>query len=188
VACGQRTAGRGVTPEKFWSNVSKTDTCWIWTGDLNSMGYGRYREHNQRVLSHRIAWTLVRGLIPPGLCILHRCDVKLCVNPDHLFLGTLSDNAQDMIEKGRGNFQLRPETRPRGANHPNHLRPERLTRGSRRYNAIFSEDEVRRIRTFPPSVGTAAIARVVGKNYHSVWSIRRGKGWKHVAGVAPVTA
>lgn len=71
--------------------------CWIWTGAPLSSGYGRFR--GQR--AHRYSWVLAYGPIPEGLNVCHSCDVKLCVRPSHLFLGTYADNHRDCEKKGR---------------------------------------------------------------------------------------
>ena len=83
--------------EKFWAKVQKTDTCWLWTGAVGTAGYGSYRLNGKKQGAHRISWQLVNG--PIRLNILHRCDVKLCVNPEHLFEGSYSDNMQDWSRK-----------------------------------------------------------------------------------------
>lgn len=66
------------------------------------MGYGGLMRDGKDMQAHRLVWELTFGPIPPGICVLHRCDTPRCVRPEHLFLGTLSDNAQDMHNKGRG--------------------------------------------------------------------------------------
>lgn len=77
--------------------------CWYWTGGIDSSGYGRCaRSRYGEVRAHRLAWRLWYGAPPADLKVLHRCDVRSCVNPDHLFLGTQADNVRDMNEKGRG--------------------------------------------------------------------------------------
>jgi hypothetical protein len=72
--------------------------CWLWLRARNSKGYGTYRKSTY---AHRLSWLMHRGEIPDGLLVCHKCDVRCCVNPDHLFLGTAKDNTQDMIAKGR---------------------------------------------------------------------------------------
>jgi hypothetical protein len=90
------------TVQRFWSKVDKTSTCWLWTGALfRSGGYGAFRIRTTTIRAHRLAWELMREKIPRGMCVLHRCDVPACVNPDHLFLGTRADNMKDMYNKGR---------------------------------------------------------------------------------------
>jgi HNH endonuclease len=75
--------------------------CWLWTGSITGAGYGRIKTGGFRMDAHRAAFVLFRGKIPSGLFVLHKCDVKLCVNPDHLFLGTGTDNMRDCLKKGR---------------------------------------------------------------------------------------
>jgi len=75
--------------------------CWLWDGAITGGGYGEMRYLDRRQDAHRVAWMIHRGEIPDGLYVLHRCDVKLCVNPDHLFLGTQKQNIHDMMRKGR---------------------------------------------------------------------------------------
>lgn len=84
------------TPEPF-------SGCWLWTGTVTSNGYAKIHFSNPRrsESAHRVSWELYRYAIPKGLNVLHRCDVRCCVNPAHLFLGTMVDNAQDCIRKGR---------------------------------------------------------------------------------------
>jgi hypothetical protein len=96
--------------DRFWEKVDKTSECWLWTGSrYRSGGYGQfaveYDEGRQRHgRAHRVAWILTHGAIPAGMEVLHSCDNPICVNPDHLFLGTQQDNMDDMIAKGR-NYQ-----------------------------------------------------------------------------------
>jgi hypothetical protein len=97
---------------RFWANVRKTDTCWLWTGKLDQwFQRGKLRKdkkpneiRGKSIFAHRFSWELHFGSIPKGLCVYHKCDMPCCVKPDHLFLGTLKDNSEDMVAKRRNNF------------------------------------------------------------------------------------
>ena len=86
--------------EKF---VSKKDSCWEWTGGTGGKGseYGHFRFRGKRYKAHRVSFMIHKGEIPPKLYVLHKCDVRHCVNPEHLFLGTHTDNMNDMKSKKR---------------------------------------------------------------------------------------
>lgn len=91
---------------RFWAKVQKTDGCRLWLGAVNTGGYGMIYigVHAQKRRSNcapRVAWELMCGPIPDGLCVLHDCDNPRCVRPDHLFLGTHQDNVRDKTAKGR---------------------------------------------------------------------------------------
>lgn len=92
--------------QRFWQRVIKSqepDGCWLWSGAIfKDTGYGQFStSHSHPVRAHRLSWVIHFGPIPEGLFVLHRCDCKLCVRPDHLWLGTGRDNINDMISKGR---------------------------------------------------------------------------------------
>jgi hypothetical protein len=94
-----------VGAERFHARTKRIESgCVLWLGATSAgTGYGKVRLSNPRRLvgAHRLAWELAHCPIPDGLCVLHRCDVRTCVNPDHLYLGTKRDNARDMVSRGR---------------------------------------------------------------------------------------
>lgn len=95
--------------DHFWSQVEPDeDGCWIYTGRKNINGYGEVGMRGSQKTTHRLIWEFAFGAPPDHLMVLHRCDIRSCVNPSHLFLGTALDNMRDCMAKGR-----RPVIRPR---------------------------------------------------------------------------
>lgn len=146
--------------DRFWAKVQKTDGCWFWTAFLNDWGYGTFRVLEGNRLAHRVAWVIEYGLIPDGMCVLHRCDETSCVRGTHLFLGTDKDNAADRVAKGRNDNK----------------------KGKRNPNAILTEEQVKEIRGTPASVIDDILATKYGVAYQTIYGIRtRDRGcWGHV--------
>lgn len=88
--------------ERFWSKVDKSNNCWNWIGKLNKNGYGDFSLNRKTYIASRISYFLHTGENPQALVVCHSCDNPLCVNPDHLFLGSDAINAQDRQSKGKG--------------------------------------------------------------------------------------
>jgi len=89
--------------ERFWTKVQKADGCWLWTASVHgTKGYGQINSggRGRPLQAHRVSWEIHFGPIPDGMIICHHCDNPLCVRPDHLFVGTKSDNALDAVRKG----------------------------------------------------------------------------------------
>lgn len=162
---------KGVDPKVFWSRCKpRPDGCWIWMWGRNSAGYGGYLSKG----AHRVAWELTNGPIPKGMCVCHKCDVRACVNPEHLFVGTHSDNERDKLAKGRAVIPLtrvfgdrngsrtHPESRPRGANH---------SRG----RAKLTWSLVAEIRSREESNRELAVE--YGVRRQTIWAVRAGKLW-----------
>lgn len=94
---------------RFWRHVEVAgpDDCWLWKSSKNKNGYGTARAWGASMLAHRVSWMLKwERPVPAGFRILHECDVRACVNPLHLWLGTQHDNIADMIAKGRSRTGL----------------------------------------------------------------------------------
>lgn len=86
--------------ERFWSKVDRasSDECWIWNGSTGERGYGRFWYEGRQRQAHHVAWLLTKGEIPEGLMACHTCDNPPCVNPGHIFWGTMSDNIVDAVK------------------------------------------------------------------------------------------
>lgn len=104
IKCCSRKCRIQSIEERFWKHVDKKldNECWEWKGAKVRGGYGNIGTiEKKNARSHQLSWEIHNGEIPDGMCVCHICDNPICVNPNHLFLGTLRDNAQDMIKKGR---------------------------------------------------------------------------------------
>jgi hypothetical protein len=136
--------------EAFWSNVQKSEGCWLWQGVIDRDGYGRmHRAEFKSILAHRTMLELLGVDTPKGMVVMHTCDVPACVNPAHLAVASQRDNVNDAVDKGR---------MLQGA------RSERLT-----------PDEVLTIRELDRSAGTRKeIASVTGIPYRTVLRVLNG--------------
>lgn len=145
--------------ELFWPKVNKTETCWPWTSTVNEGGYGIYQRKNQwHLYAHRVSWTITFGDIPQGMCVCHRCDNPPCCNPTHLFLGTRTDNLEDMTRKGR---------RSRGESVGGKLTAEQVADIRRRY------------RYGNMQTGSTELAKEFGVRNGYINRIASGQVWGH---------
>lgn len=167
--------------ERFWTRAEKTETCWLWRGS-RGVRYGRITIDGRFVQAHRAAWSLAYGGIPSGQLVCHHCDNPLCVNPEHLFIGTQQDNMRDCAAKGRNGSQASPEKLARGRRHGLQKHPERAARGEAHGHTCLSEQQVREIRSqwFTGKFTMTAIAAVYGVSRKTVSHIVHGITWSHV--------
>jgi hypothetical protein len=98
------TQNRENIAARFWPRVEKTNGCWFWIGARDTNGYGNVcvgpRSDQHTIKAHRVAYLLERGAIGDGLFVCHSCDTPQCVRPDHLYLGTNSQNTRDAWARG----------------------------------------------------------------------------------------
>lgn len=131
--------------------------CWIWTRSTIAAGYGQVRRCGTTKRVHRVSYEQHVGPIPAGMCVLHRCDVRACLNPDHLFLGTRADNSADMVAKGRH------------------------ARGSARPSAKLAEADIPRIRrAYAGGERQKSIASRYGVDPSTISLITSGVTWSHI--------
>lgn len=126
-ACGQRCSSNRAkfcSPRCYLKNLvtHKEDGCIHWSGSVGNHGYGVFNHANVHYVTHRAAYIEFIGPIPEGLYVCHKCDVKICVNPDHLFVGSHQDNVMDMVRKRRNYRKLTDEEvrQIRSINEPNY--------------------------------------------------------------------
>jgi len=164
--------------DNFWENADKkADGCWLWKG-ATSDGYGQIRFSGRSQRAHRVAWLLAHGDIPSGLYVCHHCDVRMCVNPSHLFLGTHADNIADMWNKDRGPIGNRSARR----RHPESYSQSVLNmRGEGAPLAKLRDEDILDIRSRRANGETLkSIAQRYGVDSTNVGCIVRRKTWKHI--------
>lgn len=155
---------KGVTSlDLFWLKVDKgphPKGCWLWTGAVEGRGYGHFRAGNKDHRAHHVSWECANG--PRlGLHVLHRCDVRNCVNPKHLFLGTHLENMADMKAKGRH------------------------THGETNAHAKLTEAQVLELRARPPRLGRGfreinERAAKYGVSKGAIYCAMTGRTWRYV--------
>jgi hypothetical protein len=159
--------------ESFWRFVDKGPACWLWRGSKLTRGYGLVGTGRAvERLAHRMSYRLHTGPIPAGLMVLHRCDVRACVNPEHLFLGTALDNTHDALSKGR---------LARGRRHGTRTMPASVARGERAYGARMTAATVRDLRARHARGESARVlAGEFGISSSQATRIARRQRWAHV--------
>lgn len=131
--------------------------CWIWLGATDGR-YGQISVADRLVKAHRRSYECFRGPIPAGLMVCHKCDVPMCVNPDHLFIGTHHENMEDMTQKGRR------------WNLPSSF-------GEKNGSAKLRREDVASIRALKGAETQEDIARRFGVTRSAISLIHRGKIW-----------
>jgi hypothetical protein len=142
---------------EFWTKVLVTDCCWLWTrARFPGTGYGAFWRGGKLHKAHRIAYELTFGPPPVGLDVMHICDVRHCVRPDHIRPGSRQENQRDMVAKGR---------------HDPHGGRSKLTR-----------EQVVAIRWLREYEGRTLenLATLFGVGWTAIWAVVNRKTWKHV--------
>lgn len=135
--------------------------CWFWRGHIDkNYGYGMSHFKDKRQRAHRFVWEIWNGKIPPNGCVLHSCDVRNCVNPDHLWIGSRADNNRDCNEKGR--------------------RP--APRGMRSGAAVLTDESVHQLRRMRLETGLSysKLAAHFGVTNMTAFNAITGRSWSHI--------
>jgi hypothetical protein len=152
--------------DRFWAKVRKLDgddSCWLWTGAWRGQGYGAIKIDGAVMDAHVVSWRLANhGIaVPDGKLIAHRCDVRPCVRPGHLFLASWSENMIDARDKGR--------------------LQDSWSYGERHPHAVLTEDLVRKARSLhADGMSGRKVADEIGVKYDCIKDVLSGKRWKHV--------
>jgi hypothetical protein len=145
--------------DRFLAKVNKTDDCWIWTGCLNSDGYGNFRYKGRTISAHRFSYIVSYGEIPEAMSVCHHCDVRNCINPSHLFLGTHLENMRDCSLKKRIRQQL----------------------GEKNNNAVLTSSMVLKMRSlYANGVSFPEIQKIFNTKKTATRCAIKGITWKHV--------
>jgi len=147
------------TLDRYWEkvNVKGPDDCWEWMAGIRGFGYGRFWFKRKCVPAHRFSWELRNGGIPEGMLVCHSCDNPSCVNPEHLFLGTQSDNIQDALKK------------------------DRMSNGERNgFSKLIDEQVLSIRREYKEGKSQAELTRKHGVSKSTIHFVVTRKTWKHI--------
>ena len=146
----KRPDRKEILKNRILSRVEKNNDCWEWKGYIARTGYAQMKLQKKIKLAHRLSYELFIGDIPENSLVLHKCDNRKCVNPDHLFLGSHFDNTRDMCEKNRQTSHGR-----------------------------FKPEDIKFIREEHPKTPMKDLAQKYGVNYVTIMNIINKKTWKY---------
>jgi hypothetical protein len=132
--------------------------CWEWNGARSSDGYGSIKVKGRMEGTHRVMWQVVKGDIPYGMNVLHKCDNPCCINLEHLWLGSHQDNMADMVSK------------------------HRIRHGERTRSAKLKNEDVIFIRH--SKIATRFLAFQFGVSKDAIRKVRSGEAWRHLKELA----
>lgn len=135
--------------EAFWARTERSSSgCWLWTGKMSGPGYGSYRG----AYAHRLAYEFSRGAVGRGLVVRHRCDVRACVNPDHLELGSQRENILDAV-----------------------------LRSGRKCDILTPADVLACRKRYAAGERICDLRREYGVNKNTMWHAIKGRNWRHLS-------
>ena len=152
--------------ERFEKRIERIpfSGCWVWMTHLSKEGYGRFSFNGRREKAHRASLELLRGIDVSGKVVCHKCDVRCCVNPDHLFVGSQAENMKDMRDKGRMKF------------------PPKL-QGEDHYEKKLTNEDVLEIRDLCATnqkTNKTSLALLYGVSRGMIGHIVKRRMWKHI--------
>lgn len=168
---------RSNTIETFWSRIDRagptqphmTTPCWEWTGTIDGDGYGRMKLGTKLRGAHQLSWEQHGGEDRNGRGVLHKCDWRRCVNPDHLFLGSTQENTADRHAKGRS---------ASGDRNGGRTRPDRLRKGVENGMATLTPESVREIRRQRAAgVPRRDVAGTFNVTKGAIWAVEHRRTW-----------
>ena len=156
--------------QQIFEKVTVPDGCWEWQGAKSTFGHGRVKQGGKLLSPHRVVFEAFNGPLAEGELVLHRCDNPACVNPQHLFKGSHSDNMKDCVAKGRLSSQIDPS----------------FTQGERRKTSKLTDGAVREIRRSAGIVPIKQMAQQFGVHRSIIQKVIKRQRWAHVSDEMPL--